>query len=146
MHINGTIGAGGSIIGTWDDDFGGYRTGSFVAPNGSAKAVDAYCGKGNAYYSDADGSWYFMNVKAVSVDGDTAWYAAEIIASSANLGFENLPTNYLFVKVIDNDEPGVGVDVTSGDLMTEAGTLAAVANHGTPSASAIINAGNIQVH
>jgi hypothetical protein len=85
-----------------------------------------------------------MNVKAVSVDGDTARYAAKIIAS--NLGFENLSTNYLFVKVIDNDEPGVGNDVTSGDLMTEAAALAAVATHGTPSASAIINLGNIQVH
>ena len=87
-----------------------------------------------------------MNIKAVSVDGDKAWYAAKIIASSSNLGFENLPTNYLFVKVIDNGEPGIGVDLTSGDLMTEAGALAAVANHGTPSASAIINNGNIQVH
>ena len=87
-----------------------------------------------------------MNVKAVSVSGSTARYAAQIIASSSDLGFENLPTNYLFVKVTDNAEPGIGKDVTSGDLMTESAALAAVANHGTPSASAIINLGNIQVH
>ena len=67
-------------------------------------------------------------------------------ASSSDLGFENLPTNYLFVKVTDTADPGIDKDVTGGDLMTESAALAAVANQGTPSANATINLGNIQVH
>jgi hypothetical protein len=147
--MTGTIAPNGSIAGTWQDNYpppNGSRTGTFTAPAGSATAQATYCGKGNAYYSDADGNWYFMNVKAVSVNGNTAWYAAQIIASSSNLGYENTPTNYLFVRVIDNGEPGIGHDFTGGDLMTEAGALAAVANHATPTASVLINDGNIQVH
>lgn len=147
-HMTGTIAPNGSISGVWDDNYlGGFRSGTFVANSGAAGVATpyaTYCGKGNAYYTDSQGSWYFMNVKAVSVSGNTAWYAAEIIAS--NLGFENLSTNYLFVKVIDNGEPGIGHDVTSGDLMTPSGALAAVAAHLTPTISAVINEGNIQVH
>ncbi len=146
MHITGTIASDGSISGTWDDNYGGARTGTFKATSGSATASVAYCGKGNAFYIDAAGNWYFMNVKAVSASGNTAWYAAQIIASSSNLAYENQPTNYLFVKVTDNGEPGIGKDVTSGDLMTPTDALAAVATHATPSASATINQGNIQVH
>ena len=142
MHITGTIGTGGAITGSWDDNFGGTRTGTFTA-SGAAVAA-AYCGKGTAYYTDENGLWYFMNVKAVSVAGNTAWYAAQVIAS--NFGFENATANYLFVKVIDNGEPGIGFDVTSGDVMTESAALAAVAGHATPASSAVINEGNIQVH
>ena len=66
MHITGTVASDGSISGTWDDNFGGARTGTFTAPAGSATAYATYCGKGNAYYSDAGGNWYFVNVKAVN--------------------------------------------------------------------------------
>jgi len=141
MTMHGTVAASGALTGTWSQTGG--AAGTFTS-TGLATATAIYCGKGTAYYSDEDGAWYFMNVKAVSVAGNTAWYAAQIVAS--NLGFENLATNYLFVKVVDNGEPGIGSDVTSGELMTESGALAAVAAHLTPSASAIINEGNIQVH
>lgn len=142
MTMHGTIAANGSISGTWSQTGG--AAGTFAAPAETATATEIYCGKGTAYYTDENGLWYFMNVKAVSVDGTTAWYAAQVIAS--NFGFENAAANYLFVKVIDYGEPGIGFDVTSGDVMTESAALAAVAGHGTPSASAVINEGNIQVH
>jgi len=151
-NINGTIAANGSISGTWNDNYpppNGSRSGTFVA-NGGATGVAtpyaSYCGNGTAYYTDANNDWYFMNVKAVSVSGNTAWYAAQIIASSPDLGFENSTTNYLFVRVVDNAEPGIGHDVTGGDLMTPAGALAAVAAHSVPASNATINVGNIQVH
>ena len=142
MSMTGTIQSNGSITGTWSQTGG--ASGNFAVDAGSAHAVAVYSGKGTAYYTDENGYWYFMSVKAVSVAGNTAWYAAQVVAS--NFGFENAPANYLFVKVIDNGEPGIGVDVTSGDVMTQSAALAAVAGHDTPATSAVINEGNIQVH
>jgi hypothetical protein len=142
MHINGTI-ANGIISGTWDDDFGGARTGAFTSAPGAATSVASYCGKGTFSYDDAQGYWYFGVVKTVSVSGSNAWYAVQILAS--NLGFESSTNNYLFVKVTDNGEPGTK-DVTGGDLMTAAGATSAVAGKLTPTSSVTINAGNIQVH
>jgi hypothetical protein len=142
MTMNGTIAANGSITGTWSQTGG--ASGTFTAPAGTATDTVSYCGKGTFYYTDENGAWYFAVVKTVSVDDDDAWYAAEIVAS--NLGFESSPTNYIFVKVTDNGEPGIGQDVTGGDLMTEAAATSAVAGQLTPSTQATINEGNIQVH
>jgi hypothetical protein len=147
MHMNGTIASNGSISGTWSDNLnrpGADRTGTFTAPAGSATAMASYCGKGTFSYSDEQGNWYLGAVKTVSVSGNQAWYAVQILAS--NLGYESSPTNYLFVNVTDNGEPGIGKDVTAGDLMTPAAATSAVAGHLTPSTSAVINQGNIQVH
>jgi hypothetical protein len=145
--MTGTIAANGSISGTWNDDaFGTPRTGTFTMPAGSATPAVTFCGKGTASYTDEQNNWYLMNVKAVSVEGNTAWIAAQILASSSNLGYENTPTNYLFLKVTDIAEPGIGHDYMGGDLMTETDAVAAVLAHNDPSATATINAGNIQVH
>lgn len=144
MTMTGTVASNGSISGTWTDNYGGTRTGTFTAPAGSATAQLSFCGKGTFYYSDEQGYWYFGVVKAVSVSGNTAWYAAKILAS--NFGFEAVATNYLFVRVIDNGEPGIGHDVTGGEPMTPVDAVNAVLSHQTPSANATINAGNIQVH
>jgi hypothetical protein len=146
MHINGTVGTDGSIAGNWDDNFGGPRTGTFTAPAGTASSLVSYCGKGTFYYDDEQGNWYFGVVKTVSVSNTDAWHAAQIIASSSNLGYESSATNYIYVKVTDTAEPGIDKDVTGGDLMTAAGATSAVAGHLTPSTSAVINAGNIQIH
>ena len=142
-HMTGTIAANGSISGTWNDLYQGVeRKGSFTATG--ATGTD-YCGIGTALYTDENGASYFMSVKSVNISGKDAWYAAQILASSSNLGYENSPTNYLFVHITDNAEPGIGQDVTSGDLMTKTDALAAVVAKSLPSSSAIINLGNIQV-
>ena len=47
---------------------------------------------------------------------------------------------------VDNGEPGIGYGVTAGDLMSPAGAISAVLGHLTPTSSAVINEGNIQVH
>jgi len=145
-HMTGTIAADGSVSGIWNDAaFGTPRTGTFTMPAGTAAGTD-YCGKGTALYTDENGSWYFMSIKSVSISGSTAWYAAQIIASSPDLGFENSTTNFLFVRVIDNFEPGVGHDITGGDLKTESDARAAVVAQSIPHDNATINLGNIQVH
>ena len=59
---------------------GAARTGTFTASG--ATATTTYCGKGHVSYSDADGNWYFVNVKAVKVLGDTAWFAGPVIADN----------------------------------------------------------------
>ena len=89
------------------------RTGTFTAPAGSATAYATYCGKGNAYYSDASGLWYFVNVKAVSVSGADAWFAGPVIAGNVGVG------NWLFVKVHDGGEPGKLVDQAWGSFTDE---------------------------
>ena len=125
--MTGTIAPTVRSRATWSDNYGGpARTGTFTG-TGRIGHRHPYCGKGTALYTDANGYWYFVNVKSVNVVGSTAWYAAQIIASSSNLGFENSSTNYLFVKVTDLSEPGINKDITSGDLMTETDALAAVA-------------------
>ena len=142
MHISGTIASNGSISGTWDDNFGGSRTGTFTAPAGSATPYATYCGKGNAYYSDASGLWYFVNVTAVSVNGADAWFAGLVIAS--NFGAEG---NWLFVKVHDGGEPGKLVDQAWGSFTTQAAALAGVGAQATPADGPFtITSGNLQVH
>jgi len=141
MNISGTVASDGSISGTWNDDFGGARTGTFTAPAGSATAYATYCGKGNAYYSDASGNWYFVNVKAVTVDGDDAWFAGPVIAGNVGVG------NWLFVKVHDGGEPGKLVDQASGSFTDEITAINGVTGKLAPADGPFtITSGNLQVH
>jgi hypothetical protein len=149
MTMSGTIAPNGSISGTWTDNYGGTRTGTFTAPAGSATVVASYCGKGTFYYSDEQGSWYFGVVKAVSVSGNTAWFATQILVSSSNLGFENSPaTNWLFTKVTDLGEPGINVDLLGVEnVMDQVTAINHVINKDNTSLGNVtINEGNIQVH
>jgi hypothetical protein len=141
MNMTGTIAANGSISGTWNDNYqGATRTGNFTA---SGATGIPYCGKGTFSYTDQNGAWYLGVVKSVNVSDPNAWYAVQILAS--NLNYEQ--NNYwLAVKVTDNAEPGVGKDVTGGDLTDQTTALYDVAHMVTPSTSAVINQGNIQVH
>jgi hypothetical protein len=141
MHINGTVAPDGSINGTWDDNFGGARTGTFTAPAGSATASATYCGKGNAYYSDADGNWYFVNVKAVNVSGADAWFAGPVVAGNVGAG------QWLFVKVHDGGEPGKNVDQASGSFTDEITAVNGVTGKLNPADGPFtISSGNLQVH
>jgi hypothetical protein len=143
MHISGTVNADGSISGTWDDNYGGSRTGTFTSPAGSATATVSYCGKGTAYYSDASGLWYLVNVSTVSVSGADAWFAGPVVAS--NFGAEN--GNWLFAKVHDGGEPGYLVDAASGSFTDQATATSGVAGHLSPGDGPFsITSGNLQVH
>lgn len=143
-QLSGTIAPNGSIAGTWTDNYpppGGSRAGTFTAPTGSATPYATFCGKGNAYYSDADGNWYFVNVTAVSVSGDDAWFAGPVIAGNVGVG------NWLFVKVHDGGEPGKLVDQAWGSFTNQAAALAGVGARATPADGPFsITSGNLQVH
>lgn len=142
--MTGTIAPNGSIAGTWQDNYpppSGSRTGTFTAPAGSATAYATYCGKGNAYYSDASGLWYFVNVKAVSVSGADAWFAGPVIAGNVGVG------NWLFVKVHDGGEPGKLVDQAWGSFTDEISAVNGVTGHVAPGDGPFtITSGNLQVH
>lgn len=141
-ELTGTIASDGSISGTWTDNVGGgTRTGTWTAPADTAHGGATYCGKGTFYYTDAHGAWYFGVVKAVSVSGSDAWFAVQILTGNAGLNGQ-----WLAVRVIDNGEPGIGVDQTGGDVTSQAVAISDVGAHFTPAATATINDGNIQVH
>jgi len=149
-NMTGTIAPDGSISGTWSDNYGGApapaatRGGTFTAPAGSATAFATYCGKGTAYYSDAAGIWYLVNVKAVKVVGDNAWFAGPVVAG--NLG-ATAPNNWLFVKVHDGGEPGKLVDQVWGQVTDEITAVNGVTAGATPTTGPVtITSGNLQVH
>lgn len=147
LTMTGTVASDGSVSGTWTDNAAGTRTGTLTMPAGSFTPLVSYCGKGTFYYTDEQGNWYFGVVKAVSVvPGDTAWFAAQILASSSNLGYENTATNFIVMQVTDKGEPGIGYDMAGGDLMNQVDAINAVNGHAAPSATVTINEGNIQVH
>lgn len=141
MHMSGTIASNGAISGTWTDNFGGARAGTFSATG--ATATVTYCGKGSAYYSDSSGLWYVVSVNAVSVDsaGANAWFAGPVIAGNVGVG------NWLFVKVHDGGEPGYLVDQVWGSFTDEVTAVNAVTSHGAPADGPFaVTSGNLQVH
>ena len=145
MTISGTVNADGSITGSWSDNYGGgTRTGTFTSPAGSATATVSYCGKGTAYYSDAAGNWYLVNVTTVSVSGADAWFAGPVVAGNVGAG------QWLFVKVHDGGEPGYLVDKAWGSFTDQATATSGVAGHLTPADGGAtgfaITSGNLQVH
>jgi hypothetical protein len=143
MTMAGTIASDGTMTGTWSDNYGGTRTGEWSSSTGVANKMFTGCtGKGSFNYSDANGTYYTVDVKYVSVDGNKAWFAGPVV--SGNMGGYG---QYLFVKVVDNGEPGIA-DTSTGDFpLTEAQAMFKVASHASPIIPDItINGGNIQVH
>ena len=139
-QMTGIIAAGGSISGTWTDNYqGGTRTGTFTAPAASAVGTQ-YCGKGNASYTDTDGEGYFVNVKAVNVVGDDAWFAGPVVDGNVGAG------QWLFAMVHDGGEPAYLVDNIGGYFTDEATALQSVINKTDPGDLFPITSGNLQVH
>lgn len=137
----GTIGDDIITAGTFSDNNGNNLT--WTATGTSEKVYGGCTGKGVFNYSDANGTYYTVDVKYVSVQDNEAWFAGEVV--SGNWG--NYGT-WLFVRVTDNGETGIGVDETSGTAgLTESVAKSLVASHATPQyAGTIITGGNIQVH
>jgi hypothetical protein len=137
MTMQGTIGASGVISGQWSQTSG--EAGTFTA-TGAATGT-TYCGKGSVSYSDAAGIAYFVNVKAVKVVGDTAWFAGPVIDGNAGMG------QWLFVKVVDGGEPGKLVDKASGSFTDEVTAINGVIGMQNPADGPFtITSGNLQVH
>lgn len=88
-----------------------------------------------------------IDVQAVKVDGDTAWFAGVCTEDSG----ETLEGRYFFVKVVDGGEPPEeGVDQVSWEWLpasaTAADAAAKVTDEDDPANNKQIVKGNIQVH
>jgi hypothetical protein len=136
----GTIGNGVLTGGTFSDSHGNNLL--WTATGTSVKVYDGCTGKGTFNYSDANGTYYTVDVKYVSVMDNMAWFAGPVV--SGNFGNYG---QWLFVKVVDNGEPGVE-DTSTGDFpLTEEVAKFRVATHAEPVIDDItIIGGNIQVH
>lgn len=142
MHMTGTIANDGTITGTWDDNFGGTRTGTWTATGASFLAT--YNAKGLAVYTDENGLFYVVAVKAVSVAAPDAWFAGPVIWANFDPG---IPDAWLFVKVHDGGEPSYLVDSINGWFVDQVSAINGVNNHSDPSAiTAYVTSGNLQVH
>ena len=142
MDMLGTIAPDGTMSGTWTDNYGGpIRGGTWESASGAATL--SCSGKGTFHYSDANGDWYYVDVQAVKVDGDYAWFAGPVTSASNPVWL----TNWLFAKVHDGGEPTYLVDETWGSFTSEAAAKAGVAGMNDPSDGPFdITSGNLQVH
>jgi hypothetical protein len=92
------------------------------------------------------------DVKYVMIDGNTAWFAAECVYDSYPEGALGSAVGaWVYVKVVDNGEPGVGSDyigrswIGSSGWLTEPEAAALVSSMATPQISGVIETGNLQV-
>ncbi len=128
MTMTGTIAPDGSMSGTWTDNFGGTRTGTWATTSGAAaKTYGAGCiAKGVFNYSDAAGNYYFVNVKYMTVSGNKGWIAGPVMWGNVGMG------SWLFAEVKNGGTPGVGVDQIWGSFTTESAAKAGVASMSHP--------------
>ena len=139
MSMTGTIAADGSISGTWSQTGG--SAGTFTASG--ATLLAQFNAKGHVLYTDANGDWYVVAVKAVSVLSPDACMAGPVVAASNS----DWTAYWLLLKVTDNGEPGVGADQVWGWFYDEATALNGVAGKVDPAGTpATISSGNLQVH
>ncbi len=97
--------------------------------------------KGNFHYTDGNKNKYSVKVSEVKVDGNTAWFAGEVI-SSKNNAYDG---QWLFAKVVDNGASG---DLIWGSFVADETTAKAdVAAMSDPSdGSFTLFKGNIKVN
>ncbi len=114
MHMTGTIANNGTMSGTWDDNFGGSRTGTWSTSSGAATETFVSCeGKGNLTYTDVNGDWYYVKVNCALVNDTDAVFSGQVLYAS-NPGWINL---WLVAKVHDGGTPGKKGDTVSGDFV-----------------------------
>lgn len=108
---------------------------------GKASVVSNINGSGVFNYNDVNGTHYTVNVRYVSIEGRTAWFAGPVVTGNYGNG------QWLFARIIDNGNPGAGRDITGGDFpLTETQARDDVTAHIAPSVQATITSGNIQVY
>jgi hypothetical protein len=128
--INTTVGTQAQVV------FNAIATGS---------GTDA---KGSLLYDDGTYT-YTMDVKYLKVEGNTAWLAGVV---TANPGDQKccMVGNWIFYKVQDLGEPGIGADKIWGEDLGPVDSMAAlgrVFNKTNPSGGPfVIFGGNVQVH
>jgi hypothetical protein len=119
---------------------------TFAAIATNASGPDA---KGSLVYSD-NNITYSMDVKYIRKDGNVAWFAGKVtaVADTGNVGCCKVD-NWIFYKVEDGAEPGIGIDRIWGEDLGPVGSdvaLNRVLKGPDPNSPAFtINSGNIQV-
>lgn len=140
MNMIGTIAPDGTLSGTWDDNYGGSRNGTWMTKTGTATVSYTSCtGKGQFKYADVNGDWYVVKVTCAYINGSDAVFSGPVTYAS-NPAWT---TNWLIAKVHDAGTPGTKGDTVSGDFVT---------NDPQCNAASIVNgpftvtAGNLVVH
>jgi len=109
--------------------------------------------KGSAIYSDANIT-YTMDVQFLKVDKNIAWFAGQVTSVTAAGDSQGCckAGYWIFLKVVDNGEPGTLDEVSGEDLTAGKGILdgAVAANlvmtmANPDSAPFVLTGGNIQV-
>ena len=98
--------------------------------------------KGMFKYSDANGDWYTVEVTAVNVSGDMAFFAGPVVAASQP-GWVGL---WLSAAAHDGGEPGATVDHIYGIFTDQATAEANVSGEVAPGPAFAVTNGNLQVH
>ncbi|HEX7042409.1 MAG TPA: hypothetical protein VF189_04105 [Patescibacteria group bacterium] len=143
----GSIDSSGNLSGSWSDDGSDNASGTWLSSSGVATSLGASgcSGKGTFTYSDTSGIFYAMNVKYVNVDKTTnaAWFSGPTVSGNFGIG------SWIFIKVVDNGQPGINNDQIWGEGgdMTEAQAQDKVASMANPLGGPFtINDGNLVVH
>ena len=119
---------------------------TFTASN--VTSMDPLAAQGTLTYSDPNIT-YTASVKYLKVMGNTTWFAAQVTTVNGapiccSVG------NYVFYKVVDNGEPGAGLDVLYGEDLgpvTGAAARTKVDSMVNPAGGPFtITAGNIEVY
>lgn len=84
IQMIGTIAINGSISGSWQDVIWNTRSGDWSTTAGLVTKVpsDGCTGKGTFNYSDANGTYYTVDVKYVSVEENSAWFAGPVVSGN----------------------------------------------------------------
>lgn len=134
----------------WVNSPGYYNQPATTTFNAIAIRATGLDAKGSALYSDPNIS-YTMDVQFVNVNGNTAWFAGQVTSVQGDdTSICCAIGNWIFYKVQDNGEPGIGADLIWGqDLGATSSEFAheMVLNERTPGGGPFtINEGNLQVH
>jgi len=129
------------------DNVGFEATVSYTAGN-LASSEDELAGQGTLTYTDSRIT-YTASVKYIKTVGNTTWIAAKVTSVNGTICCQ--VGNYVFYKLVDNGEPGTGVDQVSGaDLgpITDAEARAFVESMFSPPSPNpfTITSGNIEVY
>lgn len=133
----GTIEGGGTMSGTWEDKNG--KKGTWSSISGRAEMVCE--GKGELYYWDVNGDWYYVDIQYVKVEGEDAYFAGPVTTASQ----ASWVGNWISAAVHDGGEPAYMVDHVWG-IFTDINTAKYNVAYKVMPSQFPVTSGNIQVH
>ena len=98
--------------------------------------------KGNFKYSDTNGNWYKVDIQAVKINNEWAYFAGPVVTASD----PSWVGNWLSAAAYDGGNPGSKGDLIFGIFTDQASALANVSGMVTPGLGFAITQGNLTVH